>query len=529
MSVSTHFFNYILNGGGSGGPYVFTNSEAEAVSNAAETVLSNAEKARVDSLVGALKTEGIWVKLTYFSDPGIRTTGNVPFNWINPAQVATAVGTPPVDEYGVSMVASNYFSTGRNWDTLVTQNNAMVGVWLSTDGQSGANIDITESNSGSCRLTVRGTSNAMTVRLNSAGTATASVANTSAVGLSFAQRISATQVQFFRNGSQLGTNITLASNAPVAFPLFFSSFGSPTNRRLNALIVGQFLTAGEHAAFNTAMTTYMTGKGVVAYTPPTTVALTQTSTTALPDIPGASPAGTAFTNTGLARHPSGDWLVADDGRYGTQVSIVGNWRPKLHRITPAGGLVSSIDLFALDGIQNTVQGVAVDNAGNYWLARGSGSVTGTDRRIQCISPAGALLANYSTFPTTDGPNGLAYDPARDRLYIAGGTSRDIIRIFDMAGNDVGPLVLPPPRPADSIDHMAVIGDDLWVTTGANGAIGLVRRYNLTQRTFTGMWSLDQATAIEGVFVSGSALTVCHDGYFHVVTPGVNQLQHYTLP
>lgn len=443
-------------------------------------------------------------------------------NQMDQTEVATVVGSPTYQAgRGYSVSSGNYLNTGVAWSTLVAQNDALIGVYTETDGANGSSGILGNAARTTVRATLRAiTTNAAGFRINSSSGAAATVPNFDARGLLVGQRTGSGAIQYFKNGAQLGTDVSNTSTTPPTDNLFIGLATNSDTRVVNAVVVGP--KTSEQAALNAAIRRYMVAKGVYADYWPFQVQLSAAASVAVPDVTG-SPTGRGFTNTGLAALPSNQFLVGDDGRYGRDTSPTGDWRPKMHVISDAGSLVTSIDVYALDGSASTLQGVAVNGDGNYVAARTSRN------KLIVVSPAGSLL-NEIDFSDDGGPNGLAYDSSRNELLVAGSNSvATIYRVDPSSGETLGYYTLPSGNGSETIDHLSydAAGDRVLITKGVNGAAGRVLAMTMgAVPSF--QYLMSAAICIEGVALVGSNLWVCNDEYYHEGT-GANEIKRYALP
>lgn len=435
-------------------------------------------------------------------------------------QAGTVVGSPVYAPGGYTVSSGNYIDTGAPWNSLVTQNSAMLAVWTLTEGTNPSGL-LFAAGATTVRATLRTSADLMGWRINASAGVFATAGMYDTYGLIAGQRVSSSAVEYYVNGVKFGDTVSSTSVAAPSGNLTLGAATSSDTRQIACVVVGAPLSGPNHARLNSAVRSYLAAHGVEMNTFPPSVGLSAAATIQTPDIAGASASGKGFTCTGLASLGGGQLLVGDDGRYGTQSDSYtsANWRPKLHVVGVDGSLVSSIDVYALDGSPTTLQGVAYDGA-YYYAARTSRN------RVIKINPAGALVAEMAVSQ----PNGLAYDSARDRLYVSASGEARVIRVLDMIGTQIGQLTLPGGAGSWEIDHLSYdsVEDVVLVTKGNNGTTGVVYAVNPDTAAAVSKCALTSSLAIEGVCRVGSDLYVADDEYFHNVGGFANVLHRYAL-
>jgi len=111
--------------------------EAETVAYVAAMTVppSTADQNRIDTLVKALKTAGVWSKMTWFALHAAHDAQAGRINLINPSQVAAAVNSPTFTQYRgfTGDGATSYLNTGLVVGTQTlpfAQNDGHMGVWI---------------------------------------------------------------------------------------------------------------------------------------------------------------------------------------------------------------------------------------------------------------------------------------------------------------------------------------------------------------------------------------------------------------
>jgi hypothetical protein len=237
------------------------------------------------------------------------------------------------------------------------------------------------------------------------------------------------------------------------------------------------------------------------------------ATYSLPDASGGDP-GEGFTCTGLVRAPDGTWWCGNDGRnldgdltYAPSlVHMSADWSTKLGEILLAP---------LYPGIES-VQGVAYDTSDDtLWFSDLSGNL------IRHIQTDGTVLDSDDIAFTA--PNGLAYDAARDMLYV--GTTSGVSRVTMAGAVDA------------AYDAGASTWDQLWydadldlvyVSWGTNGSDGGLVVVDIDEDRIVAEYDLPGFDAAEGIHLDGRTLTTLNDGYFHGTPSGANAVLVYDI-
>lgn len=228
------------------------------------TAPTRARALLIDDLVLGLKADGIWTLLDEL--------------WILAAadEQASCVNWKHPGVRNLSLVDAPTFTMDRGWqgdgvdDALTaglilstmavnfTLNAASFGLWSRTDGQSSV-----EAMGGINQLVrLRNTSDQLVVRVNSGTSDT--VANTNATGFFELVRTDASTVKVYRNGSQIGSDISRAAASVTSTQqrlLSANLGGSFSTREVAAAFYGGALDATQAGNFYTRLQTYMTAVG----------------------------------------------------------------------------------------------------------------------------------------------------------------------------------------------------------------------------------------------------------------------------
>lgn len=252
------------------GGYVFANAEASALVARFTTPPTRARKALIDTLVGSLKTAGVWSKMDALYVMAAADAQAAQRNWIADAFNLTPNSAPTfaADRGYTPNGTTSYLDTGFNPSTAptpkLTQNDAHMFIWSRTNLRNAGTISYDAGN-GNSRVTRRGNVDAPT------GSDAAVAANmTSQVVLT--PNAYPGHVGWSRSGAALwegytgGVDIgggTTASAAALSenFGIGRIAAGQFGLNQIAAYHFGSNLTAGEVLATYNALNTYMTAVG----------------------------------------------------------------------------------------------------------------------------------------------------------------------------------------------------------------------------------------------------------------------------
>lgn len=234
----------------------------------------------------------------------------------------------------------------------------------------------------------------------------------------------------------------------------------------------------------------------------------------LPDGAGGD-TGKGFTCTGLAYDPTTDSFWA--GNDGRNVEGDTSHVPSLVNLSKDGSTkLDEILLLSAFPSAQSIQGVAYDTSDDtLWFASFSEGV------VRHISKAGADLGSITPSFT---PNGIAYNPSSDSLYIMSDTGVMEERSCS-AGTLMNSWTITGTVTPDHLFYEAP--DKLWVIYGANGTNGRMFPFNPLTGTYDvrGL-RLQGADAVEGAVKLGNEIYVLNDAYFHSGNPALNRLLKY---
>jgi len=243
--------------------YPFVNAEATALVAAMSSPPDDARKAIIDTLVGALKTAGVWTKTELFYDLAAHDSQAARLNWISPGNnTLTEVNSPTfaADQGYTGNGTTSYLSAGVNLSalTLYLQNDAHAGVWFRTAGsvaKYGLGTDT------GTILLVSGNLGA-TERLTRINTQTNLTSNDNiTTGHVVAVRRDSANQFSYRNGAGEATGAQ-ASEARTAAPVTILKAGvTLSDQQILAAHLGGQLTSGEVTAYYNALAAYKTSVG----------------------------------------------------------------------------------------------------------------------------------------------------------------------------------------------------------------------------------------------------------------------------
>lgn len=239
---------------------------------------SNSQQLLQNQLILDLKASGIWNELDLlyvFATDGDRDFAKI--NWINPGSFTPSEPSGSlaftINQGFTGNGTSTYFNTGWIASTHAvkyTQNNASVLCYINNEISSNNKIDFGV-NSGptdpSILFNSRNASDQHSGRINAA-TSVSRGSGVSSLGFYQIQRTASAISKFFKNGSQVGSDITATSSGvPNRFlPLFANNnngtIGSFSDRQLGVFAVGSSLSGNESALY-TAWNNYFTNVSVI--------------------------------------------------------------------------------------------------------------------------------------------------------------------------------------------------------------------------------------------------------------------------
>lgn len=223
-----------------------------------------ARRTLIENLISSLITAGIWNKLDGFYVLAAHDTQAAKLNWIGGMQDITAVNSPTfqIDRGYTGDGSSSYLDTNTSAAVLekFTANDASLGVYTRSDIASGSMIDIGKTGGGTY-LAVSNASNGTFARLNYNSSSAVTISNAgSRTGL-FAWTRDASNAYVYRAGSSLGSASIPTGSLSGGNMTILKVDSSYSTRQISAAFISSGLSNTEHAALNTALTTYLTAIG----------------------------------------------------------------------------------------------------------------------------------------------------------------------------------------------------------------------------------------------------------------------------
>lgn len=246
------------------------------------------------------------------------------------------------------------------------------------------------------------------------------------------------------------------------------------------------------------------GTGVV----PVVNRLSAASVAVLPDGGNNSAVGKGWTSTGLAHDGGTLWWG--------NIAIELPGEPSGQRQIIQTNLAGTSILGAVE-VTSEPQGVAVWGSDLYYA-------TVATSRVTRIAKTGGAETVIATVPSA---NGLA--TSGTNLFVSSGS---LVVVLTMDGVEVDRFDV-----GVDVDHLHYDATNnwLWISSGTNGANGVLTIWSLPGRRRMNSYQLVDAKAIEGIVVVGSSLIVASDGYYHGVDitdplDRFNEIQTYsTVP
>jgi hypothetical protein len=253
-----------------GGNYTPVNAEASALI-ARMTVAPNARRKRaIDTLIGALKTAGVWTKLDTFYVLAAHDAASARLNWVSTSFNLTAVNSPTfvANQGYTGDGATSYLDTGFNPSTAgghYAQNDSHMGVYVGTN-ISAATGSVNDCGHSSAMIHSRAGAN-IGAKANNTTSDAPAISNNTSIGWTAWSRVASTDYSAVRdNGTP--TAVTRTSAALVSLPFYMCCIAAAgpvgslfSSRQIRAFHCGGGLTAAELNATYMALAVYMTSAG----------------------------------------------------------------------------------------------------------------------------------------------------------------------------------------------------------------------------------------------------------------------------
>lgn len=241
---------------------VVANSETTSLLARMSTYPGNARAYQIDTLIGALKTGGVWAKLDALYVLAAHEQASAVLNWRSTSYNLTS-GTPPTfvaDRYVQGNGSTQFYDTGFDPTTAVTpnfvQNSAHLGIWQVLAGSNQP--------AGATSVVITPATPNTIIRINSGSGVNQAAA--AATGHFIGNRPDSANVIGYYNGSP-GSLTANASSAPGAESFYVAARNQAAdtfnNSRIAIVHFGSSLSGSEAAAAYNAFATYLSGVGAI--------------------------------------------------------------------------------------------------------------------------------------------------------------------------------------------------------------------------------------------------------------------------
>lgn len=247
-----------------GGAPVYT-AAANTLFAAMTTPPTAARKATINNLIVALQNAGIWASLDILYVMAAADSQAARLNWKNPSTFTLAPANSPsfaadrgYTGDGASSRLAPSWSGGTNGVNFV-QNSASAWFWSRTSGQS-ASPDIGIISTTGNSIVARSVADNVIARVNDNDTT--GQPNTDGSGFLGVQRSGSSAKRYWRNGAQVGIDISVASVAPSTSGVWVCGANpSSFSTRQEAAAAWGASLSGLESSFYSAMLTYMQAVG----------------------------------------------------------------------------------------------------------------------------------------------------------------------------------------------------------------------------------------------------------------------------
>lgn len=484
----------------------------------------------IDRLVAALVDGGVWDKLDVLLVLAAHSAQAALLNWKGAADATVGGGEPLfiADRGFWCDGLDDWIDTGFAPAAGVRfqQNSAMMGAWFRKGDRNAASPVGTVSGN-MTTLNPRSGSDASAGRLNGSGVANGGTV-ASGYGFTAVDRPGATTVRQYAGGVPLGSPASASSATRSTATIGLGrANGLFADGQFCAFAAGASLSAAEHALLFEALDGYMAAAGVAALPAPTTRTLAMGTAYPLPDGSAPLAAGRGMAVTGLVRRTDGRWYVGN-GSTSRRALLFSRLSADFGTLE-AEFTTASLGLPA--EMNGSCQGMTLDASdGSVWMLIKLSGAGGNQVHLLRFDPATEQVIG-APIPVAAADTGVAYDAARDRLWITRDTGQLVL--YDKTGVPVsGPY--PTPAGTDQCFSVAAGGGaflpgDLLVTAGANGAAGTVCVYNRLDYGGMALRRVDTLTgadAIEGVVLRQGDYFVGNDAHTHPGDPPLNRVLRF---
>ena len=236
-------------GGGASFPAFAFQAETDALAAALTTPPTAARKLTQDRAIRRLKTSGLYAKARWLRFTGANSDAALT-NWKNPAEKATAVGSPAftADQHVAGASGLNYINLGMNANVL-SQNNVAMFVWYQTghmnptSTQTGSTMGVINGSSQGLSI-VPNNANSIQIRLAGANITVAATV-TDGFGLIGGSRSNSSTIDVYYNGAKRGDAVASTSAALPALPIYLCGLNNNGSISNGNVVTQSFLYLGE--------------------------------------------------------------------------------------------------------------------------------------------------------------------------------------------------------------------------------------------------------------------------------------------
>lgn len=236
-----------------------TNTLVAAMSSAP----TDTRKQHINTLIGALKTSGVWSKLGNLYVLAAHDSQAARINWVAPGTSdLTAVNSPTftTDRGYAGDGATSYLTSGAVFRSPYALNSAHIGTWSNTDvSENAGTIGVVRATSATTRLFPRTASDTLSARVNT--TTANNIAVAASLGHSLVSRTGASDGAIYKNGSSIGTIVAASTAVPTDFVSVCRADLVYATQRVAVAHAGSGLTGTEALALYNALNTYLTAVG----------------------------------------------------------------------------------------------------------------------------------------------------------------------------------------------------------------------------------------------------------------------------
>lgn len=251
----------LLRTGFSGTPYL---PAANLVFQSFTTPPTAARKSAINALIADLISAGVWTLIDIFYIIAAADSQAARINWKTPGTYTLSIGagspTFAADRGYTGDGTASYLSTG--FDPSVNGvnyvlNTAFIGAWARAQQAASTNLVGRLGATQAMGINARSVTNNCAVQLNGAAT-TLSVAMSTAIGFTVAERSSSSARAIYKNGLSVATDAQAASGPTTSAIILLANNGTSfSTNEIAAFAAGGSLGAAGQLALYTALARYM--------------------------------------------------------------------------------------------------------------------------------------------------------------------------------------------------------------------------------------------------------------------------------